>query len=103
MVRHRCSKCKEESYPRHKYHGGVFCDSCIRIIRGFRPDSARRGFFGSIWDMITSLIDKVIHHRHTVKLSVREDSRKVRTQLKAMETRGRGIPPNPEGGDPQKH
>lgn len=105
MAHHRCTRCKEESYPRHKYCGGVFCDGCIRIIRGFRPDSVRRGFFGRlshIWDKITSFVDRTIHHRHIVRLNIREDSRRVYTQLKVMEVRARSIPPNPATTVPQK-
>ncbi len=46
MNHHRCTRCKQESYPRHKYYGGVFCDSCIQIARGFSP--GKGGFFSRL-------------------------------------------------------
>ena len=46
MPHHRCTGCKQESYPRHKHLGGVYCEACIRRIRGFIP--GKRGWLGSL-------------------------------------------------------
>lgn len=103
MTHHRCTGCKQESNPRHKWMGGVYCDTCIRGIRGYRPDSVRRGLFAGIWDMVTGFIDRVFYHKHTVKLEAREVEKKIHTQMKVMQARARDIPPNPQGGTPGKH
>ena len=101
MAHHRCTRCKQESSPRHKWMGGVFCDSCIREIRGYRPHSGR-SWLGSLWDRIvdfTALIFRPSLPTHQSKA----EAGAVRVQFKTMEARARSIPPNPAGGVPQGH
>jgi hypothetical protein len=57
-MHHRCTRCKEESEVRHKWHGGVYCDSCMKEIRGFRPRS-RRGLFGWFRDIVIRVRDRI--------------------------------------------
>jgi len=100
MAHHRCTRCKEESYPRHKWHGGVFCDGCIRWIRGSLPHTGGRSWLGSIWDRIVDFATSVFQGK-TVKRVRLTEERALHSRLKAMETRARNIPFNSASSVPQ--
>ncbi|MBA7610202.1 hypothetical protein ES703_17408 [subsurface metagenome] len=107
MAHHRCTRCKQESDIRHKHLGGVYCDSCIRWIKGFRPH-AGTGWLGSIrdrvtdfWGMITDFATSVFTRKTIKRVSI-ERERASHAQLKAMQAKARDIPFNPAAGVPQK-
>lgn len=102
MAHHRCTKCKQESDRRHKYYGGVFCESCIRWIRGFTPHTRGRSLFGSLWDRIVDFATSVFQGKAVKRVSLIEE-RASHSRFKAMQARARSIPFNPEGGVPQQH
>jgi len=101
MAHHRCTRCKEESEVRHKYQGGVYCDSCISEIRGFHPHTGGRSWFGSIWDRIADFATSVFRRKSVKRVNLIEE-RASYTRLKAMQMRARSIQPNPQGAVPQK-
>lgn len=103
MVHHRCTGCKRESYPRHKYGGGVFCDDCMSSIAShsyIKAPSRRRSWLGSLWDKI------VDHARSFFRPLAPKPESSIESasyaRLKSMEARARRIPSNPEAGVPQK-
>ena len=91
MNHHRCSRCKEESYPRHKYHGGVFCDGCIKMVKGHRDGG---GFFfrvRSLWHRIADWFsDFFIPEGKRPDVEVIE--RKRHHELKMLEAKMRRLP-----------
>lgn len=105
MAHHRCTRCKQESDIRHKHLGGVYCDACIRWIRGGRYGGPGRSWlgsvFGSIWDMITDLATSVFTRKTIKRVSIAKE-RASHAQLKAMQAKARDIPFNPAAGVPQK-
>ena len=102
MTHHRCTGCKGESYPRHKYKGGVFCDSCIRWIRGFRPHtSSGRSWLGALWDRIVDFATSVFQGKKVKRVSLSEE-KAAYSRSKAMATRARSVPMNPAIQQPQK-
>lgn len=104
MAHHRCTGCKRESYPRHKWKGGVYCDDCIRIIRGSGYQPRGFSFFSSIWGKIADLWDSVFRPgKLSLKRIKRANEREVHTRLKAMEVRARNIPYDPQAGGLGKH
>lgn len=102
MAHHRCTRCKQEAYPRHKYYGGVFGDTCIREIRGFRPQAHGRGWFSSIWERIRDFATSVFSGK-TIKRVTLDKERASYSQFKAYQARARDIPSDPQGGTPGKH
>ena len=55
MARHRCTRCKQEAYPRHKFRGGLFCEPCrgeVLYGRGF----VGHGLWGRIWNSIKEFV-----------------------------------------------
>lgn len=60
-----CTRCKEESEVRHKWRGGVYCETCIKEIRGFKPRS-RRGLFGWFRDLVILVRERVFRSRTKV-------------------------------------
>jgi hypothetical protein len=108
MAHHRCTRCKQESEIRHKYQGGVYCDSCISWIRGFRPHTGAgwlgpiRSIWSSIWDVITDFASSVFQHKTIKRVSIAKDKEEY-SRMKAMGImRARSILPNPQGAAPQK-
>ena len=102
MANHRCTRCKQDSYTRHKWHGGVYCDSCISYIRGDRPHTGGRSWFGSMWDMIVDFATLVFRHKRVKRVCITKGSA-LRSLFKSMETKARSIPFNPSASVPQKH
>lgn len=112
MAHHRCTRCKEESDTRHRYKrsgvAGVYCDSCIRWIRGFRPSigtgwlGSIRSIWGNIWDVLADFASSVFQHKNIKRVRIAEE-RATYSRLKlAMASRARSIPYNPQGAAPQK-
>lgn len=100
MAHHRCTRCKQESYPRHKYGNGIYCEDCIREIRhGYRPSSG--SWLGSLWGKIVGLAQSVFHFESSGRVK-RERERASYSRMKTMEARARRIPPDPQSGL-QKH
>ena len=106
MVHHRCTRCKQESETRHKWGKsgvfGVFCDRCIREVRGFRPRHGGRSWFGKLWDTLTDFAQHVFQPK-TRKVELRAKERETHAKIKAMEAKARNISPNPQTGNPQKY
>lgn len=101
MTHHRCTRCKQESYPRHKYYGGVFCDDCINEIRG-RHFGKKRNVFWRLWDKLCDWVDRTFRPQSETLGRAREE-RRIHTQLKVMEARARKMPRNPQQTIQQKH
>ena len=102
MAHHRCTRCKQESYPRHKYQGGVYCDDCMRWIKGYRYTGRGRSWIGSIWDRVTDFFGGIFHPESPKHLD-RDKERASHARLKAMEAKARNIPYDPQCGVPGKH
>ena len=103
MAHHRCSRCKQESYPRHKWKGGVYCDGCMWWIKGGRYTRERigRSWWGSLWDRLVEITKRVFRHESpgsTKKVAVEAQN----TRFKAVEAKARSIPHNPQAVLPQK-
>ena len=92
MAHHRCTRCKEESNPRHKYYGGVYCNSCIREIKGYRRGLG--GFFSDLFsdawswikDFATGFWNRASKDRET-------PARNAVLSSHEMERRNRALPP----------
>jgi len=100
MVRHRCSRCKEdvgEDGIRHKYGGGLFCEPCLRSLV-YTPGRhvAARGFFWSIWDKIARAA------RSVFKPTAVAENRAVKVAYSIIENKARIIPRNAQALSPQK-
>ncbi len=100
MTHHRCSRCKQESYPRNKYKksgvAGVFCDRGISELRGRGYSS---GFFGrlrrkvsDLWDSIRSIVNKIQGKQPTRHQMIANTNRSTHRQLKVMEAKARNMP-----------
>ena len=105
MVRHRCTRCKEdvgEYGIRHKYAGGLFCEPCLRELRQGRRIVSTGGFFGGffsrLWSRLTGLLS--IPFRPRAKTVSFDAATKV--AYKTMKAKARDIPPDPRGASPQK-
>ena len=104
MAHHRCTRCKQEAYPRYKYKksgvAGVYCDDCLRIIThrsmGLRESIGR--FFGGIWGFILDLVTKPFRGKHKKG----DKDSLVKAKMKTANMRAREIPINPAGMVPQK-
>ena len=99
MNHHRCSRCKEESYPRHKWQSGIFCDSCIKIVSGHKT---RRGLFRGLWDKMVDWLRKVVLRKPITRQTVKARERAIYSKQKTMEARARRIPVNRAQMSPQK-
>ena len=100
MSHHRCTRCKQESYPRHKYYGGVFCDRCISWIRG-RGVGHRVNIFSRFWNFLVDIVQKVIGIKKTPKQIERQRERQIHTRMKVMEAKAREMPRNLSKLSPQ--
>ena len=101
MAHHRCTRCKQESYPRHKYQGGVYCDGCIREIRGGVAPSRGLSWFGLLWGRILDFAHSVSGSAETLKHIERAKERASLARFKVMQAGARSIPANPAGAVPQ--
>jgi len=100
MTHHRCTRCKRESYPRHKHLGGVFCDDCINMIRNIRH--RKHSWLGSLWGRFVEKIRQVFRPA-SVKQDLKTEERKTYVLLKSLESKARKIQSNPQHILPQKH
>lgn len=102
MAHHRCSRCKEESYPRHKHRsGGLLCESCLRDIGIRRIGFSLGRVLGNFWGMLVDTFNSAFRTTHTGRGT---DRREIVRQVhfKAMETKALGIQVNPLKALPQK-
>lgn len=99
-VNHRCTRCKRESYPRHKYMNSVLCDDCLSWVSGGRG-SRGRSWFGSLWERIVDIAQRIFH-RESPRQQERLRERASYARLKVMQSRARSIPMNPATMLPQK-
>ena len=103
MVHKRCTGCKEEVGRfgiRHKYAGGVFCEQCMRTM-GLRHGRIR-GFWGRLWDRIVDYTHSIFRPEAPERLERKRREAKIQAHYQAMKVRALSIPPNPQGGSPQK-
>ncbi len=104
MAQHRCTRCKQDvgQYGiRHKYVGGLFCESCLRELRQGSRVIRNEGFFGfvsSIWDTLKR-IHQVVFRPKTKTVSFSETSR---VAYKTMNLKARNIPHDARATVPQK-
>jgi len=97
MVRHRCTRCKEdvEKYGiRHKYAGGLFCEDCLRIL-GVRG-SIIRGFWERLWERIKEFVAVPFKPKPVTKDTA------TRVAYSVMKSKAMGIPPDARTINPQK-
>lgn len=106
MAHHRCTRCKQESETRHKYAGGLFCESCLKSlgVRGFGGFSHRgfslRGMFGSLWDKIKYWAKSPFQSNQ--KAELRQAAVRFNVRYQVMRSRMLRIPANFAAGVPQK-
>lgn len=102
MAHHRCTRCKEESAPRHKYVGGLFCESCLRAlgVHGFRHFSIR-GFWSNLWDKIGTWVSAPFRGKKKVS-PLQLAAVRFNVRYQAMRSAMLRIPPNVESSAPQK-
>ena len=93
MNHHRCTRCKRESYPRHKYRGGVFCEDCMIEIGA---KVRRRGFFGRIWDSVTDVACSLFGAERSKAAEARAVERQVRARYRHIQKVARSIPRDPQ-------
>lgn len=109
MKFHSCTRCKEPRYPLHKHKksgvAGVYCDSCIRIIRGYGPGFSLGGIisgFGSwVWSWLSVVAERFFGFKSRKKAIIQEE-RVQQVRMKAALAKAREIPANPGAGVPQK-
>ena len=105
MVRHRCTRCKEdvgEHGIRHKYASGLFCEKCLRELRG----GVVAGFsFGDIWGFVSRTWRRIVDfitkpYTHTSRIKLENKARKV--AFNTIKAKARDIPPDARTLGPQK-
>ena len=100
MNHHLCTRCKEESYPRHKYGNGVYCEDCIKVVTGWRRPSVF-GLISSMWDRVAAGVQKAFGFKSPSR-EHREKDRAIYQQMKTMQARARNILVDPSTKVPQK-
>ncbi len=101
MNHHRCSRCKEESYPRHKHRsGGLLCEPCLRDIGMGRTGFSLGRMLGDLWGMLVDTFNNAFRTANTGRSIDGESVRQV--HFKAIETKALGIQVNPLKALPQK-
>ena len=110
MVHHRCTRCKQESYPRHPYKksgvAGVYCDDCIKIVKFGEVRHHGGGWLGAVrgfFDRIRGWVHEVLGRPVSPKQAIAKKNREVHTRMKVMEAKARKIPSNPTHILPGKH
>ena len=102
MAHHRCTRCKRESYPRHKYAQGLFCEPCLRELR--YEIVPRRGFwsiFHDFWNEIVRVANSIFN-RKTKRVEFKLATSRNITKFKAVQAKARVIPVDPVTLTPQK-
>ena len=95
MVRHRCTRCKEdvgENGIRHKYAGGLFCEPCMRAVGAWQG----RGFWGRLWDSFRNFVAAPFLPKPLVKESA------TKVAYSVMKAKARDIPRDARTVNPQK-
>lgn len=109
MVQHRCTRCKEdvgEFGIRHKYAQGLFCEKCLRALRGgFRIIPHGLFDFGGMFSFVSRALRRLVGyatkpftHRITVKLE--KEARRV--DYNTMKVKARDILRDARTINPQK-
>ena len=106
MATHKCTRCKEdvgEFGIRHKYAQGLFCEKCLRELRG----GVSGGILGGLWygmrRMITELVDWITApFTRTHKVALRDKETGVKVAYSVAMNRARNIPIDAVTGNPQK-
>jgi len=109
MVQHRCTRCKEdvgEYGIRHKYAQGLFCEKCLRALRGglrIIPSGLfgfgdMLSFVGRTLRLLREFITRPFTHRITVKLE--KEARRV--DYNTMKVKARDILRDARIVSPQK-
>ena len=103
MSHHRCTRCKQEADVRYKWHGGVYCESCIRWIRGGMGFTSSPGgsWFGSLWERVLAFVSRIFHPR-TRRVALESEQKADVSRMRAAEIKAKSIPRNPLTLDPQK-
>ncbi|KKN03719.1 hypothetical protein LCGC14_1104780 [marine sediment metagenome] len=107
MAHHRCTRCKQEADIRHKAYQGLFCEDCLREIRGMGSMGRRRISFGSLWDNIwysIRALANMITAPFKLKIQKRDEQRQrqVKVAYSTMKAKALKIPMNPNALSPQK-
>lgn len=103
MNHHRCTRCKQESYPRHKYASGLFCESCLRElgVHGFRRFSFWKSV-GGIFSEVSRWLSSPFRTKKQTKLELKQAASRTKVSFKAAQSRMMRIPGNAAAGVPQK-
>ena len=96
MAHKRCTGCKEEVGEfgiRHKYHGGLFCERCMRSFCGVvRAKTTGRHILSNIWTTLKSLWHHVFDPRRFNLKTRKADTKHYSALAHAREIRERSIP-----------
>ncbi len=104
MTHHRCSRCKQESYPRYKRKsGGLLCEDCISRLGGRGGGGWLGGMFSRFWRGMITFVCRVIGRPLSKKQTIKEQNQIVHHQLKVMEAKARRMPRNLQQTMMQKH
>lgn len=99
MTHHRCTRCKQEVGIRHKFASGLFCEDCMRELRGVNV--RLRGFWGNIWYAVRAVVSMVVSpFKPKPKLEKKAVAAKV--AYNTMRAKALKIPMNPAAMSPQK-
>ena len=99
MNHHRCTGCKQEKDVRHKAYGGVFCEDCLRELRGLNV--GHRSFLGDIWYSIRALVN-LVTAPFRPKLKPEKKAVAAKVAYNTMKAKALKIPMNPATMLPQK-
>ena len=102
MAHHRCTRCKQEKEKRHKAYQGLFCEDCLREIRGLGRVHRRFSFLDDIWFSIRALVNLVtapFRPKGQKQLAQRQE---VKVAYNTMKAKALKIPMNPGAMLPQK-
>ena len=104
MQHRRCTRCKQEvgQYGvRHKWMGGVYCEQCIKIARGF--GSGRRNWFGRAFNWVSRIVKRVLHVKTPAqKKAIKTEEKASYKRMKDTQMKARSIPHDPTKDAPQK-
>ncbi len=109
MAQHRCTRCKEdvgEYGTRHKFAQGLFCEKCLRALRGgFRIIPSGWLGFGDIFSFVSRTLRRFGEwatrpFTHTISVKLEKEARRVDYQT--MKVKARDILRDARTVSPQK-
>jgi len=109
MVQHRCTRCKEdvgEYGTRHKFAQGLFCEKCLRALRGgFRLIPSGWIGFGDMFSFVGKALRWLVSRAtrpftHTLTVKLENEARKV--DYHTMKVKARDILRDARIVSPQK-